>query len=148
MLTKESPFDGLDSQVGDRIAIVAKIFAGNAVEGRLSRSRGDGHGLEKELAEGKQHNPHGEKAFDVLAHGGVRVGHQRGLCGGLQTRHRRGDVLTGSFVPHAFQMADGCFQLGDACRRQEIPLVVQELLGLFGQVARFPIAFPEYVAEW
>jgi hypothetical protein len=30
----------------------------------------------------------------------------------------------------------------------DIILVVQELLGLFGQVARFPIAFPEYVAEW
>jgi hypothetical protein len=44
-------------------------------------------------------------------------------------------------------MADGCFQFGDACRRQEIPLMIQDLLGLFGQVARFPIAFPEYVAE-
>jgi len=25
--------------------------------------------------------------------------------------------------------------------------MIQDLLGLFGQVARFPIAFPEYVAD-
>jgi hypothetical protein len=45
-------------------------------------------------------------------------------------------------------VADGRFQLGDARRRQEIALMVQDLLGLFGQMARFSIAFPEYVAEW
>ena len=148
MITKECPFHSLDRQVWNRFVSVAQIFAGDAAEGRLSRARGNSHGLEKELAEGKQHDPHGEKAFDILAHGGVRVGLQRGLCCGFQPGHRCGDVITGAALLHAFQMADGCFQLGDACRRQEIPLVVQELLGLFGQVARFPIAFPEYVAEW
>ena len=148
MITKECPFHGLDRQVRDGLSRVAEVFAGDAIERGLSRARGDGHGLEKELAEGEQHDPHGEQAFDILAHRGVRIGHQRGLCTGLQSSHRRGDVVSGPAAPHVLEVADGRFQIGDARRRQKIALMVQDLLGLFGQMARFSIAFPEYVAEW
>jgi len=42
---------------------------------------------------------------------------------------------------------DGRLQLGDAGRGQQVALVVQDLLSLFGQVTRLAIALPEYVAE-
>ena len=147
VVPEERPLHRLHREIRHGPAVVSQVFAGDAVESRLGRSGRDGHRLEEELPEGEEHDPHGQEPFDILAHRGVRVGHQRRLRGGLKTGHGRRDVLAGPAASHGLEVPDGFLQLVDAGRRQEVALVVQDLLGLFGQVARLPIAFPEQVAE-
>ena len=77
----------------------------------------------------------------------MRIGHERGLCDGLQPGHRRGDLVPRARLASGFEMSDGILEIGDAFGLQEVALVVEDLLGLLRQVARLPVDLPECVAE-